>query len=272
MELIALMEAAQRLLQEGQPFAFATVIGAEGSTPRHLGAKMIVRDDGAIVGTIGGGNLEAQVIERAREALAAGVPVRVDLSLGPSLGQCCGGRVEVLIEPCRARDRLYLFGAGHVGQALARAAAPLGFELTVIDPRPDWNSGDRFPAEASRLLEDGPEAIGHLPFDDRRTYCAVMTHSHRDDEEVVRLLLDRPVRYLGLIGSKTKWARFRQRYLGRGIAEERLARVRCPVGLELAAETPEEIAVSIVAELVKVRRAHLALVAAPAGAMQGEGE
>ena len=254
-----LLAKALEMRREGAAFAFATVIGCEGSTPRHLGAKMIVADSGAIFGTIGGGHLEAQVIERAFACIKSGEPARLSLALGPALGQCCGGKVEVFIEPDRAPDRLYLSGAGHIGAEKAAAALRIGFQVSVIDPRAEWNTPERFPAPLERLIEDGPEAIDHLAFDGRFTYCAVMTHDHAADEEIVRLLLAKPVRYLGLIGSKTKWARFRQRYAARGLAPEAIARVRCPIGLELQAETPAEIATSIAAELVKVRRARLAI-------------
>jgi xanthine dehydrogenase accessory factor len=249
-----------KLRERGVAFAVVTVIAAEGSTPRHVGTKMIVTADGAIVGTIGGGALESAMIEKAKAAIASGDSLKVEVALGPALGQCCGGRVELFVDPDRPADRLYLFGAGHVAQALCAAAAPLGFEVTVVDPRPDWNSAARFPAAKERLVESGEEALDHLPFDGRATYCAVMTHNHKDDEDIVRALLARPARYLGLIGSKTKWARFKQRYRERGLPDADVARVRCPIGLELGAETPAEIATAIAGELVKVRRARLALV------------
>ncbi len=255
-----LLEQALALRQSNVRFAFTTVIEAQGSTPRHLGAKMIVCEDGTIFGTIGGGNLETHIIAAARDSLRTGRPQQVEMALGPALGQCCGGRVTVFIDPDERPDRLYLFGGGHVGKELCHIATPLGFRVTVIDPRPEWNNETRFPLAHQRLLEDGLEALGHLPFEARGTYCAVMTHDHRADEDILRLLLEKPVRYLGLIGSKTKWARFKQRYQARGIADGELTRVRTPIGLDLRAETPAEIAVSIAAELVQVRRTSLAVV------------
>lgn len=255
-----LLEQALQLRQAGTRFAFATVIEAAGSTPRHVGAKMIVTETGAVFGTIGGGNLETRIIDAARAAIASGKPERIELALGPALGQCCGGRVAIFIEPDERPDALYVFGAGHVAKELCHMAHPLGFRVTIIDPRPEWNSADRFPLAHARLLEEGTEAISHLAFDARSTWCAVMTHDHRADEEIIRALFDRPLRYVGLIGSKTKWARFRQRYQARGISEAAIARVRTPIGLELRAETPAEIAASIVAELVQVRRAALTAV------------
>lgn len=256
-----LLEQALTLRQQGTRFAFATVIEAEGSTPRHVGAKMIVCEDGTIFGTIGGGNLETRVIEVAQRATQTGRPDRLELALGPALGQCCGGRVTIFIEPDERPESLYLFGAGHVAKELCHMVRPLGFRVTVIDPRPEWNNPERFPLAYERLLEDGVEAIGHLKFDSRTTYCAVMTHDHRADEEIIRALFERPLRYVGLIGSKTKWARFRQRYRARGIEEAAIARVRTPIGLDLRAETPAEIAASIIGELVQVRRSPLAVAA-----------
>lgn len=257
-----LLEQALQLRQAGTRFAFATVIEAQGSTPRHLGAKMIITEAGALFGTIGGGNLESRVVEAAKAAIVSGRPDRVELALGPALGQCCGGRVTLFIEPDEKPDALYLFGAGHVAKELCHMAWPLGFQVTVIDARPEWNNRERFPLAHELLLEDGLEAIAHLRFDAGSSWCAVMTHDHRADEEIIRALLERPLRYLGLIGSKTKWARFRQRYQARGIDEAAIARVRTPIGLEIRAETPAEIAASIVAELVLVRRTALSVVPA----------
>ncbi len=261
-----LLSEAMALRRRGERFAFVTVIGCEGSSPRHLGAKMIVREDGAVLGSVGGGALEARAVERARAAMALGRAERFSVSLGPALGQCCGGQVDLLVEPDLPPERLLLFGAGHVAKELARAAAPLGFEVTVVDSRAEWNSPERFPG-AERFLEDGDEALDHLTLDARLTYCAVMTHRHDLDELLVRRLLEQPIRYLGLIGSRSKWARFRQRFAERGLPAEAAARVRCPIGIDVKAETPAEIAAAVAAELVLVRRTPLAL-AMPSGAAE----
>ncbi len=258
-----LLSEGLALRGRGERFAFVTVIGCEGSSPRHLGAKMIVREDGSVLGTIGGGALEARAVERAQAAIKVGRPERLSVSLGPALGQCCGGRVDLFVEPDLPPEQLILFGAGHVAKELARAAVPLGFEVIVVDARAEWNSAERFPG-VERILEDGDEALDHLTLDERSTYCAVMTHRHDLDESLVRRLLERPIRYLGLIGSRTKWARFRQRFAERGLPAETVARVRCPIGLDVKAETPAEIAAAVAAELVLVRRSALA-VASPAG-------
>lgn len=253
-----LLEQALALRGRRLRFAFATVIEAEGSTPRHVGAKMIVTEAGEVFGTIGGGNLEAKVIAAGRAAIAAGSPSTLTLALGPALGQCCGGRVAIFIEPDERPDALYLFGAGHVAKELCHVAPALGFQVTVIDPRPEWNSQERFPLAHQLLVEEGLEAVSHLPFDAHGTWAAVMTHDHRADEDILRALLERPLRYVGLIGSRTKWARFRQRFLARGLTQPQLSSVRTPIGLELAAETPAEIAIAIAAELVQLRRARSA--------------
>ncbi len=247
---LAALEAADT------PFVIATVIDAGGSTPRVAGARMAIWADG-FAGTVGGGAFELRVIETSRALLAGpGQVERLDVHLVRDLGMCCGGRMTVFMEKVEPRPPLRIYGAGHVGTALAGIAAAAGFAVTVIDARAEWADPARFAddvavedAEPEDHLRAHPPAPGE--------YVVVVTHDHPLDEALVRLMLpaiETAPRYLGLIGSRGKWARFVKRYRARGFDDAQIGRVRCPVGLDIGASTPAEIAVSIVAELVAQRR------------------
>ncbi len=245
---LARLETARR------PFVLCTVVDTGGSTPRLAGSSMAVEPD-ALHGTIGGGEMERRVAEAAR-ALLADPRRHADTwsaHLVRDLGMCCGGQMKVFMQKVEPAPRLWIYGAGHVGTALAAAAQGAGFAVTVVDARAEWADPSRFPADVT-VLDAEPE--DHLktapPPED--AFVVVVTHSHPLDEALIRRLLEAPPRYLGLIGSRGKWARFRQRLSARGVTDDQLAQVRCPVGLDIGAETPAEIAISIVAELVKARR------------------
>ncbi|MCA9537377.1 MAG: xanthine dehydrogenase accessory protein XdhC [Myxococcales bacterium] len=245
---LAALEAARR------PFVLATVIETGGSTPRHAGARMAVHAGGAI-GTVGGGAFEHRVIAVAEALLADGARQtdRFDVHLVRDLGMCCGGKMSVFLEKVEPAPRLRIYGAGHVGAATARVAQLAGFAVRVIDARAEWADPTRFPAEVQ--VEDAePEdhLRGHPTAADE--FVVVVTHDHALDEAMVRHLLGGDLTWLGLIGSRGKWGRFRKRLSARGLDDAALDRVRCPVGLDIGALTPEEIAVSIVAELITVRR------------------
>ena len=237
-----------------RPFVVATVIDTGGSTPRLAGTTMGVVDD-AIVGTVGGGAFEKRVIDDARQLL--GDPKRhthhVDVHLVRDLAMCCGGKMSVFMHKVEAAPRLWIYGAGHVGTALAHAAIAAGFEVQIVDGREDWAVAERFPSSAE-VIDDEPEDHARLTPPDPRDYAVVVTHSHALDEILIRLLAPRRLRFLGLIGSRRKWASFRQRLIDRSIAETDLDRVQCPIGLDIGAQTPEEIAVSITGQLVRIRR------------------
>ena len=255
------IEALAAWVAEGRPAVLVTVLRAEGSTPREAGAKMVVGED-ALHGSIGGGHLELEAVEAARallEAAARGEEVRAplvrELALGPSLGQCCGGKVTLLLEPVLPPAwRVAVFGAGHVGRAVVRLLADLPCAVTWIDGREA-----QFPAQPSprvrRLVTDAPadEVAGLAP----GTEVLVMTHSHALDLEIVEAALRRSdLGALGLIGSRTKRARFVQRLSARGHAAEALARLRCPIGLPgIRGKLPAEIAIAVVAELLQRRGA-----------------
>jgi xanthine dehydrogenase accessory factor len=248
---LALLDALSALIRRGERGALATVVRAAGSTPQQVGARMLLLGDGRLVGTVGGGRIEEQV----REALGGclrGEPARtLGWDLTRDLGMCCGGRMEVFVEPIVGSARLIMFGAGHVAQATARLAALLNFRVTVVDEREELNSAERFP-EATRLCAAPDEALRELaPSAD--DWLLVVTHDHTLDQAALEAALAHPHRYIGMIGSRRKVLRIYERMRQRRGALE-LSRVYAPVGLDIGAVGPEEIAVSVAAELVALRR------------------
>lgn len=235
------------------PFVLATVTDTGGSTPQLAGAVMAVCD-ATFHGTVGGGFFEQRVIEVARALLTD--PARrvdgVDVHLVRDLGMCCGGRMKVFMQKVTPAPRLRIYGAGHVGTALAAMADLAGFEVTVVDARAEWADAARFPSTVTVADEEPEDHLRAQP-PDADTRVVVVTHSHPLDEALVRMLAQDPPRYLGVIGSRAKWARFVTRLTARGVDAAWLATVRCPMGLDIGAVTPEEIAVSVVAELVAHR-------------------
>lgn len=248
----AIASALLALLDRGEAAALATVIRTAGSTPQVVGARLLLAADGTSVGTVGGGRIESVVLDALRETLADGKPRRVARHLGRDLGMCCGGEMEVFVERIEGRPALVLFGAGHVAQPTAALAQRVGFEVTVVDDREELLTAERFP-DAHRVLADPAEAIaaGLLRFGPT-TYVVICTHDHRLDEEALAACLDRPRRYLGMIGSRRKVLQIARRIRQRR-PDAPLEGVHAPIGLDLGAETPDEIAVSIVAELVAAR-------------------
>ncbi len=243
-----LAEAADR----GETVALCSVVRVEGSAPRHGGARMIVWPDERFAGTVGGGAFEHHVLAEARAALREGTPRLVSVHLTRDLGMCCGGAMEVYVEPIPPVERLVIYGAGHVAQPTATMAEQVGFDVTVVDDRDDWNTPERFP-HATRVVSDA-RAHARALTTGPHTWVLVTTHAHALDQDLVELLLPRELAWIGMIGSRTKATRFFLRLRAAGMDESLFARLRVPVGLDLGAETPEEIAVSIVGELVKARR------------------
>ena len=238
---------------EGRRFVLLTVVESRGFTPQKPGGRMLLGDSGEIAGTIGGGAIEHDCLREARELLAEGSGTRtVRRQLTTELGMCCGGEMVVHLEVLEAQPRLVVFGAGHVARPLARLAAECGFAVTVVDAREEWLSPERFPA-AVRAVRD-PESFAREWEASAADYAVVTTHDHGLDQKVVQALLPRQLRYTGLIGSLAKQRKFALRLRARGASDADVARLRTPVGLAIGARTPEEIAVSIVAELVSVRR------------------
>jgi len=255
-------EVFEALIDEarsGRRTVLATIVRASGSTPRTLGARMLVREDGTIVGTIGGGAFEAMVVSDAGELLARPAPAPEVRRYAfteqgeDALGMACGGTVEVLLEASSAGPRLLIFGAGHVGLALARLAGSVGFACEIVDDRDEFCAAAES-ARVGRVHRCDAEYDAGVPEVDPDCFVAVVTRCHRTDRLALRRVLRRPAAYVGLIGSRRKkTVIFRELAEGDGVAPEALGRVRCPIGLPLGGETPEEIALSIVAELQQVR-------------------
>ncbi|PIR16822.1 MAG: xanthine dehydrogenase accessory protein XdhC [Deltaproteobacteria bacterium CG11_big_fil_rev_8_21_14_0_20_49_13] len=230
-------------------FVLITVTKTSGSTPRHAGSKMIVNSDGSIAGTIGGGALEHQAIKDALEILERGEPVTKRYPLGPMLGQCCGGETELFFEAYKEPKRVVIFGAGHVAAELSPLLKKLGFGITLVDERSERLENPAFQIVDEKVNELPCDALKGIEFTSD-LYLIVLTHQHKHDEEIVAYCLDKLFKYLGMIGSRTKWEKFKARYKAKGSTDEQLARVRTPIGLDIGSETPFEIAVSIVAELI----------------------
>ena len=251
-----MLPAAAAALERGEPAALVTIVRASGSTPQRTGAKMLVYADGRTVGTIGGGCYENDALGKARTAIATGQPALVRYDLNDDFveesGLICGGQMEVYIDPIAPAPRLYIVGAGHVGFHLARAAADAGFRVHVIDDREKFASRERFPS-ADAVVVDDIAAWLHRADLPSSAYVVVVTRSHTHDFDALRALAARDLRYLGLIGSRAKVARVFDALADEGMPTECLARVHAPIGLDIGAITPAEIAISILAELIAVR-------------------
>lgn len=253
--------AVGEALRRGESAALVTIIRTEGSTPQRVGAKMVVFADGRTVGTIGGGCYENDAFWKAREALRTGRSevVRYELSddVAEESGLICGGQMEVYVEPLEAAPHLYLIGGGHVAHHLARAAAAVGFHIHVLDDREKFANRERFPDAAEIAVDSIPVWLERAELT-ANAYVVILTRGHRYDLDALRALAPRPVRYLGLIGSRAKVARLYGALREEGVDPERLAHVHAPVGLAIGAVTPQEIAISILAELIAVKYGKLA--------------
>jgi xanthine dehydrogenase accessory factor len=243
-------EALLALLQSGRDGALATVIRTTGSTPQVAGARLLIDAAGRRVGTVGGGALEQRVVEALLEVKRRGEPTLVALDLARDLGMCCGGSMQLFLEPIRATPRLIIFGAGHVALPTAALAASVGYEVVVVDERDELNTSERFPC-CRRELSDVSSALRALE-PSERDWLLIVTHDHQLDAEALRLALGSGARYIGLVGSRRKVYRLLERVVAREGAVD-MRRIYAPVGLDLGAVTPAEIAVSIVAELIALR-------------------
>jgi xanthine dehydrogenase accessory factor len=239
----------------GEPAALCTVVASSGSTPRHTGSKMLVFADGTFTGTVGGGDLEHRVLEEARAALADGMPRTLQYTLAdPARGDpgVCGGTVEVFVDPLLPPPTLVVVGGGHVGKAVAHLAKWLGFRVAVSDDRPEFCTPEANP-DADVFypvpLVELPRQLTITP----QTWLVLTTRGVAVDVGGLPALLDSPAAYIGVIGSKRRWATALKQLKESGVTEAKLSRVRSPMGLELHAETPEEIAVSIMAEIIMLR-------------------
>jgi xanthine dehydrogenase accessory factor len=252
LRLADIYDEIARMHREGAPGVVATVIAVGGSTPRGAGAKMVVHPDGRTLGTVGGGSIESTVIERAKTLAASGEPVLLSFDLEDDTGMICGGKMDIFLEPVAGGPPVLVVGGGHVGQAVARAAGHAGFRVTVVDDRPEVVTSERFPF-ADRRLVGGTELLGSDISVDESTFVVIVTRGHRFDKDWVEAFADNWPMYLGMIGSATKVKRTFEQMSADGVSEETLQKIYAPIGLDIGAETPDEIAVSIVAEMIAVR-------------------
>lgn len=242
----------EELRLSGKAAAICIVIETRGSTPRKQGAKMIVYADGSIEGTIGGGSVELDVIRQAKDVIISGIARKFVFNLGDDLGMHCGGEMEVFIEPLISMQTLYIFGAGHIGNILATLSEYLDFRVVVIDPREELLEKLEL-MQGSTIHAGYLDAIINLDFD-AQTYMVIVTPNHQSDEEILASVARKPHKYLGLIGSRRKIALLRERFLKEQLlTEEEMDGVDMPIGLPIKAQTPAEIAVSILGKLIEVR-------------------
>jgi xanthine dehydrogenase accessory factor len=251
-------ESISNALSQGDAVVLCVVVKVDGHAPRQPGAKMLVYPDGTIRGTIGGGRVEAEVITRAQALLASpsSNPEVVRYKLAAELGMCCGGAMDIYFEPYQPAPTLWLFGAGHVARATAPLARTVGFRVVVVDDRADWNSVQNLGEAVVRKVQPYFDVLASNEIK-AKDYAVIVTRNHDDDQELLARLQPMKLSYLGMIGSKRKVERAFARLRADGVSEEQIAMLRAPVGIEIGAETPEEIAVSIIAEIIACRRGYL---------------
>jgi len=246
-----------KLRKEGRRAALATIIQVQGSIPSYESSKILVRDDGSIVGTVGGGCVEAEVWAVAQDVMREEKPRRLHFNLNDrpdeNEGLVCGGSLDIFVEPILATPALYLFGGGHVSLAISRIAEIAGFETIVADDREAFASQQRFPT-AARLYSGPWEDIFPQLHPNSFSYLLIATRGHKGDLACLRWAVTSGARYVAMIGSRRKLIEFFKVLEREGVAREQLERVQSPAGLDIGALTPEEIAVSVVAEMIAVRR------------------
>jgi len=247
-----ILDALTQAVSGGGPIVLATIIDTEGSVPRHAGTKMVVNADGSAIGTIGGGRVEAAIREDALGVLASRRPATQEYVLhDPAQGDpgVCGGTMLVYLEPYMAPHTIYVIGAGHVGRAVVDLAHWLGYRTVVVDDRKDLASEEAMPNADERFEGTVEDALVALPVHED-TAVVVVTRSHELDARITPLLLETPARYVGVMGSRRRWEATREQLGDAGISAEAMDRIHNPIGADIAAETVEEIAVSIMSEVI----------------------
>ena len=250
-------EEIARLRREGKRAALATIIQIRGSVPSFETAKILVREDGSTVGTVGGGCVENDVWKAARQVMFEEKPRRFlfDLTDSSNLeaGLICGGKVEIFIEPILATPTAYIFGAGHISKSISKIATLAGFNTVIIDNRPQYANRERFP-EAMEIYGDSFEVAFEKISPNEFSYLVIVTRGHLEDQNVLRWAVKTRARFIGMIGSRFKKKSIFENLKAEGASEEQLARVFSPLGIDISAILPEEIAVSIVAQMIAARR------------------
>ena len=250
-------EELVHLRRSGQKAALATIVEVEGSIPSFQSAKLLIREDGSMVGTIGGGCTEAEVWNAAREVIETEKPRHLRFNLGQDAaydnGLICGGQLNVYVEPILPIPSALIFGAGHISKSLSKVSTQAGFRTIIVDNRDTYANRERFPEAAEIYAEEYEEVFPKLPVNES-SYLIIVTRGHRDDMRVLRWAVFSPARYIGMIGSKRKTIEVVKQLQREGIGLERLERIHAPMGFDIGAVTPEEIAVAVVAEMISRRR------------------
>lgn len=246
-----------QIREEGRRAALATIVRRVGSTPRKDHAKMLIEEDGTSWGSVGGGCVEAEVWQKAFDVIESGKSVLIGYEMkdeeAREEGLICGGTVEVFVEPVLPDPKVVLLGAGHLGCSIARLAHDLGFQVTVADDREAFANRERFPM-ADRIVVDRFQAcLLDVPVDSN-TYILVVTRGHSHDQEALRAAVATDARYVGLVGSRRKIKIIVEALLDQGVPEAAFEKLYAPIGLDIGSETPEEIAVSVMAELIALRK------------------
>lgn len=246
-----------RLRRKGEKCALATIVQVNGSIPSYESAKLLVRADGSMAGTIGGGCVEAEVWAAAREVIESEQPRHMNFALNQEAaydnGLICGGQLNIFIEPILPQPRAIIFGAGHVSKSLSKVATLAGFATTIVDDREAFANRGRFPEADEIHAGEYEEIFPQLTVNDS-TYLIIVTRGHRDDMRVLRWAIETPARYVSMIGSKRKVLGVMREIQAEGVPASAFEKLHAPMGLEIGATSPEEIAVSVVAEMIAVRR------------------
>ena len=247
-----------RLRGLGQKCAVATIVQVNGSIPSFESAKILVREDGSFMGTVGGGCVEAEVWNAAREVIETEKPRHLSFSLGQDAaydeGLICGGQLNIFVEPVIPQPRAFIFGGGHVSKGISKIATLAGFSTSIIDNREAFANKERFPEAEATYAEEYEDVFPKLPVNSS-SYIIIVTRGHRDDMRVLRWAVNTPAKYIAMIGSKRKTISVVHELEKEGISREAFDKVFAPMGLEIGAEMPEEIAISVVAEMIAIRRA-----------------
>jgi len=255
---IRIMEKLTKYIEKGQDIALITITNAEGSSPRGVGSMMLVDAEGRLLeGTIGGGAVEERAKQDGAACIKRGVSKTIHYELNLSndekaLHMACGGNVDVFFKVFKGQDELVIVGAGHVGDKLSKMAHILGYHIAVIDERPDCANEEKFPeADILKVGEIG-EILENHPVSDK-TSIVIITHGHKYDQIALEKVINSSARYIGMIGSRNKVSLCFENMTEKGFSKEALSRVHTPIGLDIGGETPEEIAVAIIAEIQAVK-------------------
>ena len=250
-------EELVQLRRSGEKCAVATIVEVAGSIPSFQSAKMLIRQDGTMVGTIGGGCTEAEVWQAAQDVIETEKPRMLQFHLGQDAaydnGLICGGQLNVYVEPILPVPNALIFGAGHISKSLSKVATLAGFATTIVDNRETYANRERFPEAVEVVAEEYEDVFPRLPTNDS-TYAIIVTRGHKDDMRVLKWAVSQPLRYVGMIGSKRKTLEVAKHLRREGVTLDSLARIHAPMGLDIGAVTPEEIAVAVVAEMIRRRR------------------